>query len=191
MFTFRQRNIRGKAPLAFVVGFCGTDERAVVIDVNQRVWRRRTVEGWRSVIADRTAGQVACDRTCIVINAIDGHQHRRGIDNEVNWLAFRTFITGFINWLRSEAVIAIRQRLVRRKAPVAVFTGDRAANRLAVVADNNGRTRLGHTAEGRLRVIRSVAAINRPLNVANVIRQLIVAAGIWRGGVNHNRIEAS
>ncbi len=127
---------------------------------------------------------------CVVIDVDNRHFNTRGIDDEVDWRAFFTFVTGVIYRLYGKAVIAFGQRLFRGECPVTVFVRDNAANFFTVITDDHYSAWLSFTVKGWRGVISGIATVNWALDRADIISQGVVAAIFWRGSVNDDRIHA-
>ncbi len=185
---FAQRNARRKAPAAVFGCHRAANQLTVIVNFHQRVAGSGAFQGRRGVIRRLTGREITGNAARIVIHLSDSNHHFGGVYGEVNGVSFRPFVTGLIHRLNGKAVVAIRQRLIRREAPVTVFIGYRAPQLFTVIAHDYRRVRLGFTFKGWRRVIGDVAAVNRTLHQANVVNQLITFAGFWRGGIDINWI---
>ncbi|KEY60322.1 hypothetical protein SRDD_07270 [Serratia sp. DD3] len=170
MIRFVEWCLRCKAPLAVVANNSRTNFLTIIIDIDNIARLATTTEFRLSIIGCTAVLDCAGDSTHVIL----GIRHirlswRRGINHDHNRIGRCAGITGRVNFTDRQAMVTIFQRFFNLIAPVTFIINDRRTNRLTIVTNNNDITRLPHTFQFRLGIIRGAATGQWAGNSTDVI----------------------
>ena len=159
MRAFTQGLSWGEGPLATGVGKGFPEPRTFVEDLDTSVRFGRAGEGGLLVVSLR----VVADRALLVADIVEHLQDYRrrdgrGVDGELVRSRGKTSITGVIDCLSGDAVLAVGPGEERRKRPFTIGVGERSANQRLAVVDGNHAVGFGFTFDER-RVVCGMAIL--------------------------------
>ena len=175
--------VQGDAPVALGIGHHAAEHHPGLGKDHQRSRGGGAHQGRLSVIGDAAVGHALQARLDVIQGVVDAHLRRLAPDAELQGVAGLAEVAGGVLGLHGDAVRTIGQRRLGGVVPVAQGIGHHAAQRLAVVADDDQGTRLGLAAEFRGVVVGGTVLGDQPLHHAGVVFGARLLRLVRRGAV--------